>query len=94
MGMFYQGNTFDEISGLIGMNAATVRGHFLRGRRKLLVHICSSRAPHLLGRDRHAEFASQSPGIDNPTGLNAGGDKRHPNQNRLGRTAMLKAPRT
>jgi hypothetical protein len=48
IGMFYQGHTFDEISTLVGMNAATVRGHFLRGRRKLLVHVLLQ-APRLLG---------------------------------------------
>ena len=48
IGMYYQGHTFDQISTLIGMNAATVRGHFLRGRRKLLVQMLLN-APHLLG---------------------------------------------
>jgi len=56
IGMYYQGHTFDQISTLIGMNAATVRGHFLRGRRKLLVQMLLT-APHLLGGEDAIENA-------------------------------------
>jgi RNA polymerase sigma factor (sigma-70 family) len=48
VGMFYQGQTLDEISSLTGMNAATVRGHFLRARKKLLGHLYLE-APQFLG---------------------------------------------
>ncbi len=37
--MFYQGESFEEISGLLQLKAATVRSHFLRARGKLLAHL-------------------------------------------------------
>ena len=48
VGMYYQGMSMDEISRLIGMNASTVRGHFLRARKKLLAHMFIA-APELMG---------------------------------------------
>jgi RNA polymerase sigma factor (sigma-70 family) len=65
--MFYQGQTFDEISALLGMNAATVRGHFLRGRKKLLVHLFLER-PEMLGGEEAflstvAQIQSREPSL-------------------------------
>lgn len=63
IGMYYQGHTFEQISTLTGMNPSTVRGHFLRGRRKLLVQILLH-APHLLGGDGALERSiEQNPNL-------------------------------
>jgi RNA polymerase sigma factor (sigma-70 family) len=46
--MFYQGMSLDDIAKLTGMNASSVRSHFLRARKKLLAHLLVAN-PELLG---------------------------------------------
>jgi RNA polymerase sigma-70 factor (ECF subfamily) len=46
--MFYQGESLEEIGGLLQMKGATVRSHFLRARGKLLAHLLLHE-PSLLG---------------------------------------------
>ena len=54
--MFYQGRSFEEIALLLDMKGATVRSHFLRGRRKLLAHLIRSRSS-LIGGDEGVKTA-------------------------------------
>jgi RNA polymerase sigma factor (sigma-70 family) len=49
--MFYQGESFEEIAGLMQMKAATVRSHFLRARGKLLAHLMVHDPPILGGAE-------------------------------------------
>jgi|SRR5579862_6345488 len=54
--MHYEGDRFTEISERLELREATVRSHYLRGRKKLLAHFVLT-APELLGGEENVQAA-------------------------------------
>jgi len=55
LSMFYQGEELAEIADMLGMNSATVRSHFLRGRGKLLAYLFTRELDLLGGEEAIAK---------------------------------------